>query len=255
MTGRLEGRVAIVTGASQGLGRGIAEAFVREGAAVVNFDRIEPKDSLPGSDWVEVDVAEAAVVKHAVDDVVNKYGKLDVLVNNAGIAPVEASRLIDNDDHEIDRVLAVNVRGVVNGLRAAIPYMQESGGGRVINTASQLGKYGKADWAVYSASKFAVVGLTQSVALEHAKDNIVVNAICPGTFRTPLVEATFGAFAERAGESTDAFIERYAEQEIAFGRMGNPRDMGHLAVFLASEECSFTTGAAFNLTGGEAVFA
>lgn len=254
MSNQLSGRIAIVTGGTQGLGRGIVKAFIGEGATVVNFDIKRPPQAEDEVGWLDVDVADTYAVKNAVDRVIETFGRVDILANNAGVAPADARPLVDNSDEEIARVLAINVGGVINCARAVIPHMRAQGGGRIINTASQLGKYAKANWAVYSATKFAVVGLTQALALEHAADRIAVNAICPGTFRTPMVESIFGKFAEQSGQDTDSFIQNYADNEIAFGRMGTPQDMGNLAVFLASDKCSFTTGASLNLSGGEATF-
>ncbi len=253
--GRLDSRIAVVTGSARGLGAGIVRAFGREGATVVCADLLDAGEtaaSVPSGEAILLDVTDRAAVEAAFDDVVARHGRLDILANNAGIGQPIAD-VADTDDAVIDRVLAVNVRGVINCSSAAVRHMRKQGGGKIINTASQTGKQSWPGWGVYSASKFAVVGITQVMALEHVKDGITVNAMCPGTMVTDMMYTGFGEAAAAAGADRDAMIAEKAAS-IPMGRMGTADDVGNLAAFIASDECSFTTGAQFNLTGGEMVW-
>lgn len=259
--GVLDGRVALVTGSARGLGEGIARAFAAEGAAVICADVLEAGPvaaSLPPSSEgqealaVHLDVTNRAEAKSVVDGIVERYGALHVLTNNAGIA----APIADVTDAPIDdfgRLFAVNVLGVVNCSAAAVPHMKEQRFGRVINTSSHLGKQGWAGWGPYCASKFAVIGLTQCMALELAPSGITVNAICPGTMEAPMMR--YG-FEEEAKQGRGDAAARIAEKAAALplGRMGTPEDMGRMAVFVASDAACFTTGASLNLTGGEVTF-
>jgi meso-butanediol dehydrogenase/(S,S)-butanediol dehydrogenase/diacetyl reductase len=253
--GKLDNRVAIVTGSARGLGAGIAQALGREGAFVVCADVLDAGDvaaSLPAAETVVLDVTDPAAVASAFDRVADEHGSLDILANNAGVAQPIAD-VVDTDDAVIDRVFAVNFRSVVNCSRAAVPHMRRQGKGKIINTASQTGKQAWPGWGIYSASKFAVVGLTQVMALELAKDGITVNAVCPGTMVTDMMYTGFGEAAAAAGVDRDGLIAEKAAS-IPMGRMGTAEDVGNLVAFIASDECSFTTGGQFNLTGGEMVW-
>jgi NAD(P)-dependent dehydrogenase (short-subunit alcohol dehydrogenase family) len=253
--GRLDSKVAVVTGSARGLGAGIARSFGAEGAVVVCADlgdASETAASLPRAEALRLDVTDRKGVAAAFDDVVARHGSLDILVNNAGVAQPIAD-VVDTEDAVIDRVFAVNVRGVVNCSSAAVRHMRRQGAGKIINTASQTGKQAWPGWGIYSASKFAVVGLTQVMALELVNDGITVNAICPGTMVTDMMYTGFGEAAAQAGLDRDAMIAEKAAS-IPMGRMGTPEDVGALALFIASDDCSFTTGAQFNLTGGEMVW-
>lgn len=256
---RLDDRVALVTGAARGLGAGIARRLAAEGAVVVCADVLDATEtaaSLPPSPSgrkskaVHLDVTDTEECERVIPEVAREYGSLDVLVNNAGVSQPIA-HVADTPDDVIDRVFAVNVRGVIACTRAAARIMKEQRRGRIVNTASQVGKVAWPDWGVYSASKAAVIALTQVLALELAPWNIQVNAVCPGTMLTDMTRTGMSGYL-----TEDKTLEQMIEEKgtsIPMGRLGGPEDIGNMVAWLASDDCSFTTGAAFNLTGGEMV--
>lgn len=259
--GRLDERVAIVTGAARGLGAGIASRLADEGAIVVCADIIDASETAAGlaaspsgvsAKAVHLDVTDTPQVEEVINGVAQEYGRLDILVNNAGVAQPILD-MIDTTDEIFERVFAVNVRGVLACSRAAGHIMKEQRSGRIISTASQTGKRAWPGWGTYSASKFAVVGMTQVLALELAPYGITVNAICPGTMQTDMTLTGFGMAAEQQGRDRDEMLAEKAES-IPMGRLGNASDIGAMVAFLASDDAAFTTGASLNLTGGEEVF-
>ncbi len=191
-------------------------------------------------------------VEQVMNSIADEYGRIDILANNAGVAQPIAD-VIDTADDVFDKVFAVNVRGVLACSRAAAHIMKRHEWGRIINTASQTGKVAWPGWGIYSASKFAVVGLTQVLALELAPYNITVNAICPGTMLTDMTRTGFGASAEMLGRDRDDLLSEHIAT-IPMKRLGTAGDIGAMAAFIASDDAEFTTGASFNLTGGEQVF-
>jgi 3-oxoacyl-[acyl-carrier protein] reductase/sorbitol-6-phosphate 2-dehydrogenase len=199
-----------------------------------------------------VDVADSAQVEKAIGETVERFGRLDVLVNNAGIAPRVAD-FTEITDAEIDRVFAVNVRGTLACCRAAAPIMKRQNSGRIISTASQAGRRGWPGWVVYSGSKAAVIAITQAMALELAPYNILVNCICPGTMDTEMTRAGFADVGEGSNQPAEELIKAKAKT-IPLGRLGTPDDMAAMVAWLASDAASFTTGSALNLTGGEMLF-
>jgi 3-oxoacyl-[acyl-carrier protein] reductase/sorbitol-6-phosphate 2-dehydrogenase len=259
--GRLDNRIALVTGSARGLGEGIARALAREGAVVVCADvldaapvagTLEPSPDGRRSRAVELDVTDATRVEALVREVADEYGALDILANNAGVAQPVAP-VVDTPPEVIDRVFAVNVKGVVNCSRAAGRIMREQRSGRIVNTASQVGKSAWPGWGIYSASKAAVIAITQVMALELAPFDVTVNCICPGTMVSDMTRTGFGEAADAAGRDVEELIREKAES-IPLGRMGTADDIGNMAAWIASDEACYTTGAAFNLTGGEQVF-
>ena len=248
---RLEGKVAVVTGAGSGNGRAIAVAFAAEGARVVvaDVDRAGAEESVgllpPGAGRAVVgDVSREDDARRLVDEAVAAFGRLDVLVNNAGIW---AHGTVETLSPELwDRLMAVNVRGVFLCSRFAVPHIARAGGGSIINIASQAGLRGSAGGVLYSASKHAVVGMTRCMALDHAAQSIRVNAICPGLIETPMGEQSMRA---RGGGDTEA-MRRRMQQEIPLGRIGTPEDVANAAVHLASDEATWVTGMCYSVDGG-----
>ncbi|GES17208.1 SDR family oxidoreductase [Acrocarpospora pleiomorpha] len=255
----LDGRVAIVTGGRRGLGEGVVRRFAAEGATVVVAD-LAPAESLldeltpSGGEHrsVAVDVRSAEQMDGLVQDTLSWYGRLDIVVNNAGVMD-SGAEVADLTDAEYDLVLDVNVRGVFNGCRAAARVFRGQPRGRIINTASYIGKKAIAGHALYSASKAAVISLTQALALELGRYGTTVNSICPGTMYTPMWVEKLPTFVGEENPDVEQWRHR-AAAGIPAGRMGTGADVGAMAAWLAGDDADFVTGAALNLTGGEAVF-
>ncbi len=248
--GRLDGKVAVITGAASGIGRASALRFATEGAAVVVAD-LNPKG---GEETVaeckraggraafqRVDVTSEVDVKAAVDRAVAEFGKLDVIFNNAGLAGA-VGKIEETTADNWDRTFAILLRAVFFGMKYAVPEMRNAGGGSIISTASIAGLRGGAGPHAYSAAKAAVINLTRSVALEVGKDRIRVNCICPGGINTPLIFNNVpGGF-----EVADQFLKTI--QPIP--RSGGPADIAAMAAFLASDDAEWITGTAMVVDGG-----
>jgi NAD(P)-dependent dehydrogenase (short-subunit alcohol dehydrogenase family) len=253
----LRGRVALVTGAAGDLGRSIAATLAARGAIVICADirsSAEVVRTLPAGRARELllDVTDSAAVERTFARIREDHGRLDVLVNNAGLAHPPLP-LAETSDAVIDRVLDVNVKGVLYCARAAARAMVAQGSGRIINIASQAGKCGVADWAVYCASKAAVVAATQAQALELARHGVTVNAICPGAMLTEMTLETVRLEAAASGADVDVLLEERC-RAVPLGRLGSAAELGEMVAWIASDASSFTTGASFNLTGGMSVF-
>lgn len=248
---RLAGKIAIVTGGASGIGHATALLFAAAGAAVVVSDvNVEAGERAvvaineaggQGS-FVRANVAESADVQRMVAHAVATFGGLDVLFNNAGIAIFKGVE--ETTEEEWDRVLGVNLRGIYLGIKYAAPALRARGGGSIINTASVHGMATTAGIAAYAASKHGVIGLTRAAALDLAKDNIRVNCIQPGAIETPLMRSNLRA----VGDEADEFRKISAAEPL--GRVGRPEEIAKMALFLASDESSFATGAPFAVDGG-----
>jgi len=249
--GVLRGKVALITGAASGIGRATALLFAREGAAVSLFDLDEPagraavrtiEDEDGRALFVRGDVGRAADARRAVDETASRYGRLDILFNNAGI--IRRATVVDTSEEDWDRVMEVNVKGVFLLSRRAVPVMARTGGGVIINTASVWGLVGGARAAVYCASKGAVALLTKAMAIDHGAQNIRVNCICPGDTDTPMLRSEAGML----GDPLDRHMEQAAD--VPLRRVARPEDIAQAALYLASEASSFVSGAPLIVDGG-----
>jgi len=243
--GKLDNKVAIVTGAGSGIGKATALLFAREGARVIVADHSGAEEETAreigdAALAVRVDVSRSADVRAMIAAAGGRFGRLDILFNNAGIEGAQAPTA-DCSEENFDRVIAVNLKGVFLGMKYALPAMLASGGGAIINNASVAGLVGFPGIPAYCASKGGVIQLTKTAALEYATQGIRVNAICPGVIWTPMV-------ARLTGDSAEARAQ-FAQLEPV-GRMGQPEEVAALALFLAGDESSFVTGAALPVDGG-----
>jgi NAD(P)-dependent dehydrogenase (short-subunit alcohol dehydrogenase family) len=245
---RLQGKVAIVTGAASGIGRATAEVFAQEGAKVVAAD-VNERDGADlarrlGENVVfrRADVAVSRDVEALVATAEQRFGGLDVLFNNAGIAVFKT--IEETSEEEWDRVVAVNLRSIFLGIKHAIPAMKRRGGGSIVNTASVHGFATAAGLGAYGATKHGVIGVTKSAALELARYGIRVNAVCPGAVDTPIMRANLRA----VGDEAEQFAKISEAEPI--GRVGQPDEIAKAVLWLASDEASFVTGAPFLIDGG-----
>lgn len=249
MTGRLEGKVTLVTGGGSGIGRASALAFAREGGKVIIADVaiVSGKETVQitkraGGEaiFVEADVTKAAEVEALVDKAVKTYGRLDCAFNNAGIEG-SGSLTADCSEENWDRTINVNLKGVWLCIKYEIPWMLNHGGGAIVNMSSVVGLVGAENRPAYVASKHGIVGLTKAAALEYAKSGIRVNAVCPGIIRTPMMDRI---------TSGDPQAEASRIEREPVGRMGTPEEIAEAVVWLCSDAASFVTGHTMIVDGG-----
>jgi NAD(P)-dependent dehydrogenase (short-subunit alcohol dehydrogenase family) len=245
--GRLDGKVCVITGAGGGMGRDAALLFAEEGAQVCAADIDRDAADATAKDAAhafaqQVDVADEASVEAMMAATAKRFGGIDVLYNNAGISPGDDASVLDTSVDAWDRVQVVNTKGVFLCCKHGIPHLQRRGGGSVINVASFVAIVGAATSQIsYTASKGAVLSMTRELAVQFARENIRVNALCPGPVETPLLLSIFG--------DDPAALER-RRTHWPMGRLAKPREVVNGALFLASDESSYVTGSTFLVDGG-----
>ena len=250
MTGVLEGKVALVTGAGGGIGLATAKAFAEAGASVVVADRDEEligkaaeglRSAGHTTIGVTCDVTDKAQATAMIEQAVDTYGRLDAAFNNAGVNS-DSAPLLDTGDEEFDRIINVNVRGMWNCMKAELRQMLAQGSGAIVNCSSIGGMVGSKGRSAYSASKHAVIGLTRSAALEYAAQGIRINAVCPGMINTPMAIAVTNNYAP---EIVKAMVAREP-----IGRFGEPEEIAAAVVWLCTPAASFMVGHAMAVDGG-----
>ena len=246
MSGRLDGKVAVVTGGCSGIGLATVKRFLEEGAKVVvgDLDDVagEALAEEIGGAYVHCDVAAKDDVDRLFATAKEKFGRLDIAFNNAGISPPEDDSILDTDLDAWRRVQEVNLTSVYLCCKAALPYMLEQKSGSIINTASFVAVMGAATSQIsYSASKGGVLSMTRELGVQFARDGIRVNALCPGPVNTPLLKELFAKDEERAARRL---------VHVPMGRFGEPEEMANAVLFLASDESSFMTASTFLVDGG-----
>jgi meso-butanediol dehydrogenase / (S,S)-butanediol dehydrogenase / diacetyl reductase len=242
---KLEGKVAFVTGFGSGLGQAIAVLFAKEGAAVAGTSTTEAKgrgtvamiENAGGKTLFRPgDVSSSGQMKALIDETVKRFGGLDIVVNSAGVRT--NGSITEITEEQWDRTIGVNLKGVFVVSRLAIPEMIKRGGGVILNIGARSGMAGQAGRAAYCASKGGMITLTEAMAMDYARDKIRVNCICPGPTRTPMVDT-----------STPERLARY-KTRVPVGRIGEPEDIAHAALYLASDDASMVTAAILPVDGG-----
>lgn len=250
ITNLLADKVAVVTGGTRGIGLTTVQKFLEQGARVVLFGSRQETADKSVADLLAKDptskvsgmapkLEDYESVQAAFDEIVKQYGKVDILVNNAGISAHES--IYDYTEADFDKIMALNVKGVFTCSRAVIPHMKKQGGGCILNTSSMVSLYGQPAGCGYPMSKFAVNGLTKSLARELGKDQIRVNAVAPGIIRTDMIAAL-----------PEGMIDQVAAG-IPLGRVGEPEEVASVFLFLASELASYITGAIISVDGATQV--
>lgn len=249
----LDDQTAIITGSGSGIGKAIAILFAEQGARVTVLD-IDAEAGQATVDQIEADggmatffpcdVGDQSAVDSTFEDVVDTFGGLDVLINNAGIAHV--GNVEETTEADFDRIYRVNVKGVYNGLRAGVRAMKASGGGSIVNIASVVSTVGIPDRFAYSMSKGAVLTMTYSVACDYLDANIRCNSIAPARVHTSFVD---GFLEENYPDRTEEMFEQLSQTQ-PIGRMGKPEEIAHLALYLSSDAAAFITGSNFPIDGG-----
>lgn len=249
----LTGKVAVVTGGGSGIGRAISTLFGTQGArvAVLDVDGVAAKATADdiaaaggAADATACDVSDASSVSAAFSSVIGRAGRLDILINNAGVAHV--GNIEHTPEPDFDRLYRVNVKGVYLCSQAAVPVMVRQGGGVILNMASIVSFIGVADRFAYSMTKGAVLTMTKSIAIDYVKQKVRCNCICPARIHTPFVD---GFVKKNYPGREDAVLQELADYQ-PMGRMGTPEEVAYLALYLCSDEASFVTGQAYPLDGG-----
>ncbi|WP_434362519.1 glucose 1-dehydrogenase [Parasalinivibrio latis] len=249
---RLAGKVAIVTGSADGIGRVIAKTMAAEGATVILGDIQQEKGKSAEAEitssggtalFIQTNVGLEADMKNLIDTTVSTFGKLDILVNNAAAA-IGGVPIYEMTEQEYQDILAINFSSVFRGCKFAIPYMMENGGGAIVNMASAQAHNGLQGWSAYAAIKGGIISLTTQLAVEFGPHNIRVNTISPGTINTPMVAQVIRESPE-GDKIMDAFVGMHP-----IGRIGKPEEIAEAAVYLASDAAGFTTGADLRVDGG-----
>jgi NAD(P)-dependent dehydrogenase (short-subunit alcohol dehydrogenase family) len=249
MTTELKGKVGLVTGGTSGIGRDTAILFAKAGVKVVVAGRreLEGQETIKlvraaGGDglFVKTDVSKAAEVDALIQKTVEKFGRLDIAFNNAGIEGVWVP-IVNQSEEDFDRTININLKGVWLSLKYEIRQMlKQGGGGAIVNMSSIMGMIGSAGAAAYTASKHGVIGLTKTAALENARTKIRVNAVCPGVIETPMAKRTFGA----------PLVHKYVLSCHPIGRFAKPEEIAEAVVWMCSDRASFMTGQSMVLDGG-----
>jgi 2-dehydro-3-deoxy-L-rhamnonate dehydrogenase (NAD+) len=236
------GRVAVVTGATGGIGRAVADLLAANGATVVNWDlSLGPDADTCAASQCAVNIANPQSVQHAVDATLARHGRIDFLVNNAGYAGPTAP-LDQYDPAEWQRIIDINLVGTYHVCRLVVPHMRRAETGRIVNIASLAGKEGTPNASAYSAAKAGVIALTKSLGKELAQTGVLVNGIAPAAVETPLL-------AQMSPSHVQTMIDK-----SPMARLGTVSEVAHMAAWLCSESCSFSTGAIFDLSGGRATY-
>jgi 2-keto-3-deoxy-L-fuconate dehydrogenase len=252
MAGRLEGKIALVTAAGQGIGRAIAEAFVAEGAKVIATDVDAKKlKGLKKATLAQLDARSTTDVNALVKEMAKKVGTIDVLVNAAGY--VHHGTVLDSTDEEWDFAFDLNVRSMDRTIKATLPGMVKKGNGSIINIASGASSVRGIPFRyVYGTTKAAVIGLTKAVAADFIRKGVRANAICPGTIVSPSLDDRIKTLAKRTGTPEKTVRQQFVDRQ-PMGRLGTPEEIAALAVYLASDESSYTTGQIHLADGGFAL--
>ena len=241
MSERLKDKIVIITGAAKGIGFATAKRFAEEGAKVMIADiSLEAVNAaaaqIPNAEAFVVNVTDRASIQAAVDRILERHGRIDILINNAGIT--QDARLIKMTEAQFDAVIDVNLKGVFNCTQLVVPHMLEKGKGAVVNASSVVGIYGNFGQTNYSATKFGVIGFTKTWARELGAKGIRVNAVCPGFISTEMVKAM------------PENVLQDIEKRSWLGRLGTPEEMANVYLFLASDEASYVNGVALEASGG-----
>ena len=248
---RLENKIVIITGGGSGIGRAVCDLFAAEGADLMIADKnAEAAEAAAAAaraagrraEAMAVDVAESADIRRMIDDAVAAFGRIDVLVNNAGYGITGS--VVETGEADWDALIAVNLRGVYLGCKYVIPVMRDQGGGVIVNTASVVAAVGIRDRAAYVASKGAVAALTRAMALDHVDDGVRINAVAPGTIETAYFDAMFAKSDDPGG------LRRSLEARHPMDRLGTPMEVAYAMLYLASDESGFSTGSILTVDGG-----